>query len=388
MIRKGNAKQALRAPRSKGRTTTARKRIGIGLACLLAAALTAVPAWAGGTYSYAGKSIAPAAGFGLLNGQDSPGFGTYYNFSSPLGAVPEGVPGGTFYSQFFATYVGLGEAYGTSTSHPLFNVGGTVAAFVPWGLYFYPWQPSDPHWRFANQFFMPILAAGPGSSTDGPQYLWEAPLAVIYTTSSDLDYLNLTVYSAPYVGIPVGEGFGFTTRNGVGNVQPQFTWIEGITMDLKNVNSALDGFEWEPTLFYTHQLRNAGLPGTDGALAPYLGAAGLPTSGSYAYTPGDSLVLENEITIPLSNLLGASRVPWSKNWRLGLNANWAGTVSNASLGHHNIGGNSNIEAVSLGPLLGYGNGPFTILTYMNFDVYDHNFVSEKQFFMMVGYFWS
>lgn len=322
------------------------KLVGAGLAMALCLAV----ATTAGAYTNSNKTA------GFIGGEESAGFGTYFDFEPTMGAIPEGIPANTLIGSYFAVYVQQNGLHGPSGGS-IGSAGGAVGAFVPWGLWFYPWQPADPHWRFANQFFMPTVATN--SVVSGPQLLWDAPLAVIYANSSDVSWMNFSVYTAPYIGAPVGGAFGWTTNNGIGFTGWQFTWIEGAAFDLKDMG-AFSGLEWAPNFFYTHQINSLTIA------TPF-------TASPAAYTPGDSLAWENTFSIPLGKL-----------FRVGADINWATSMTAPTVGGSSVK-NAGISMVSVGPVIQYSNGPFTVLAEMARDVHDVNTTAHNVFFVYAYY---
>jgi hypothetical protein len=300
---------------------------------------------------------------GFIAGEENASFGTFFDYEPMMGAIPEGVPANTLIGSYFAVYVqqnGVhGPSGGTVSKAEGGAAGGAVGAFVPWGLWFYPWQPSDPHWRFANNFFMPTVATN--SPVSGPQLLWfNIPAALIYANSSDISWLNFSVYSAPYLGVPVGGAFGWTTNNDIGFTGWQFTWYELADFDLKDMGW-LSGLEWSPQVSITHQINSLNI------VTPFSGAS--PAS----YLPGDAFVWDNEIDIPIGKL-----------FRVGADINWGTTTSAPTIGGSAVK-NAGISMVSVGPLIQYSNGPFTVIAEMARDVHDVNTTAHNVFFIYAWY---
>jgi hypothetical protein len=274
---------------------------------------------------------------------------------------------------------------------PIYNIGGSLSGtnrkLVPgvnqtdalvmlfqW-VYFYPWQPPDPHFTFSSDLFFDYLTVhantseplGTGVGGGGlGDVLW-TPLGIgiSYQHWKYENWVKPTGYISPLISFPAGaynKTAAFNIGSNAWSVTPAFI---GWTYLGKNFG-ALDGSEWQTDLIYSHVFSpNNEYP----TPAPLVNTLGQFTT----YEPGDTLVFNNAFLFPIL-----------KDLKAGIGVTYTQSLSAPDIGGFQIH-SSEVQELGLGPAFMTHVGKINLWFSYAADVLTKNVYRQEGFYLTADY---
>jgi hypothetical protein len=239
-----------------------------------------------------------------------------------------------------------------------------MLTLIQW-VYFYPWQPSNPHFTITSDFFLVYGAVHTDNSPPGTEpgigvggggvadILWTpVGIGIAYQHWQYEDWFKPTFYISPLVSFPAGEFDTGDPFPGLGSG----AWSENMAFIgwsyLGENFGPLAGTEWQLDFVYRHTFER---------------------NGTTQVGPGDSMVLNNAFLFPVLKYL---KVGPAVSYTQTLSR---GDVAGVPISHYEA------QEVGIGPAFAWPWGPLNFWASAAFDVLTKNQFHQWGFYLAADY---